>query len=67
MKNDFKILIGTANSTVNYTIRDLEDDDFEEFKKETGRPGLQLLLDYLQRLRYDIYHDIVNSPVKERN
>jgi len=67
MKNDFKVIIGTANSTVDYTIRDLEDDDFEKFKKETGRPGLQLLLDYLQGLRLDIHHDIVNRPPKAQS
>lgn len=63
MENKFKVVIETPNSTVNYTIRDLEDDDFEAFKKETGRKGLQRLLDYLQGLRTEIYSDIVTTPV----
>ena len=64
MENKFRIVIETPNSTVNYTIRNLEDDDFEAFKKEAGRRGVQRLLDYLQGLRGDIYHDIVDNPIK---
>lgn len=59
----FKILIEMPISTRNFTIESVEDGNFQEFKKQNGRKGLQKLTDYLRNFNGDIWDDIVNDPI----
>lgn len=59
----FRIIVENQISTQNFTIRDVEDDNFQKFKKQNGRKGLQELTDYLRNFDMNIWNDIVNDPI----
>ena len=62
MNYKFKVIVETDNSTVNYTVRDLEDDDFQEFKKLAGAQGIEELNSFLYGLRCEICADKIKEP-----
>ena len=59
----FKILIEMPISTQNFTIESVEDDNFQKFRNQKGRKGLQKLTDYLRNFDMDIWDNIVNDPI----
>lgn len=67
MHNKFKIVIGTDSSTIDYTITDLENDDYDKFKESTGRKGTGKLLSFLSTLRHDICAELVKNPIKDKD